>query len=279
LDEAWKKRWVVLRGDRLSFYKDQTEYKIHRQILLSELNAVAKLRDAKRPYVFGLFSAARNFYFQGESEADAQEWVDLIRNAAVVDGDNELSLSDVIRKGLMAPNVDTTEIPDRGGWCSSPEPSNQAGARKISALASGTHSPQTLEYSGIDLGSCSSMSEGFGGRYSQLSLAAMDPPTSSGTNAPIKEEAPAPEPGVQRNGSGFSADDDSRLIYHGYLYCLKSKGGMKKWKKYWIVLRSKNLAFYKDDNVSIIGMGSPQGIANERTGIPCHTPSAARHDC
>src|SRR5690606_527830 len=128
--------------------------------------------------------------------------------------------------------VDTTEIPDRGGWCSSPEPSNQAGARKISALASGTHSPQTLEYSGIDIGSCSSMSEGFGGRYSQLSLAAMDPPTSSGTNAPIKEEAPAPEPGVQRNGSGFSADDDSRLIYHGYLYCLKSKGGMKKWKKY-----------------------------------------------
>lgn len=235
----------------MSFYKDQTEYKIHRQILLSDLNAVAKLRDAKRPFVFGLFSAARNFYFQGENEADAQEWVDLIRNAAVVDGDNELSLSDVIRKGLTAPNVESSEIPDPRGWCSSPEPPCDTGARKISALASGTLSSQTLEYSGVDIGSCSSMSEGIGGRYSQLSLAAMDPPTSSGTNAPIKEEPSAPEPGVKRNGSGFSADDDSKLIYHGYLYCLKSKGGMKKWKKYWIVLRPKNLAFYKDDNVSL----------------------------
>src|SRR5690606_1634699 len=83
---------------------------------------------------------------------------------------------------------------------------------------------------------------------SQLSLSPandqhLNPP------APIMEEPTAPAQGVTRNLSGFSADDDSKTIWHGYLYLLKSKGGMKQWKKMWIVLRSKNLVFYKDNEV------------------------------
>lgn len=41
--------------------------------------------------------------------------------------------------------------------------------------------------------------------------------------------------------------DDERVIWHGYLDCLKSQSAVRQWKKYWLVLRSKNLGFYKSD--------------------------------
>ena len=45
---------------------------------------------------------------------------------------------------------------------------------------------------------------------------------------------------------------EERVIWHGYLLYLKSKGGVRQWKRTWVVLRPKNLAFYKNDEVSII---------------------------
>jgi hypothetical protein len=33
----------------------------------------------------------------------------------------------------------------------------------------------------------------------------------------------------------------------GWLYVLKSKGGVRQWKKVWVVLRLKGLAFYKTE--------------------------------
>jgi len=47
--------------------------------------------------------------------------------------------------------------------------------------------------------------------------------------------------------SGFDISQaEERVIWQGYLYCLKSKHGVRQWKKLWAVLRPKNLAFYKD---------------------------------
>lgn len=125
---------------------------------------------------------------------------------------------------------------------SSPEFGTNPGAVKIRAMGGGGISSQTLDYSGAEVGSFSSMSDG--ARISQLSLGgAID----SGA------ETEPPHPGVDRNMSGFSshdAMDDSRVVWHGYLYCLKSKGGVKQWKKYWVVLRTANLAFYKTEEVT-----------------------------
>lgn len=42
--------------------------------------------------------------------------------------------------------------------------------------------------------------------------------------------------------------DQERVIFHGYLQCLKSKKGVRQWKKLWTVLRIQNLCFYKDEN-------------------------------
>lgn len=41
--------------------------------------------------------------------------------------------------------------------------------------------------------------------------------------------------------------DEERVIWHGYLECLKSQSAVRQWKKYWLVLRAKNLGFYKSD--------------------------------
>ncbi|KAL0635512.1 hypothetical protein Q9L58_005560 [Maublancomyces gigas] len=237
----WKRRWFVLRGDRLSSYKDQKEYKIHRQIYLNELTAVAVLKDAKRTNVFGLFSPSKNYHFRGESAKDTTDWVDCIRSTAViVDGEEEFIGSPTNAQDFTNPLTSPTAYnPDMRLGSSSPEFGPNPGAVKIRTMGGGGISSQTLDYSGAEVGSFSSMSDG--ARISQLSLGgAID----SGA------ETEPPHPGVNRNMSGFSshdAMDDSRVVWHGYLYCLKSKGGVKQWKKYWVVLRTANLTFYKTE--------------------------------
>jgi hypothetical protein len=37
------------------------------------------------------------------------------------------------------------------------------------------------------------------------------------------------------------------VVWQGYLLYLRSKGGVRQWKDLWAVLRTKNLALYKDD--------------------------------
>lgn len=153
---------------------------------------------------------------------------------------------------------------------SSPEFGTNPGAVKIRGMGGGGISTQTLDYSGAEVGSFSSMSDG--ARISQLSLGgAID----SGA------ETEPPHPGVNRNMSGFSshdAMDDSRVVWHGYLYCLKSKGGVKQWKKYWVVLRTANLTFYKTEEVpSPPRHAELDQILNIQTGIPSHQDSVTRH--
>ncbi|KAK5138999.1 hypothetical protein LTR32_007635, partial [Rachicladosporium monterosium] len=42
-------------------------------------------------------------------------------------------------------------------------------------------------------------------------------------------------------------DDPERVLYHGYIHLLKSKSGVRQWKKLWMVLRSRALALYKTE--------------------------------
>jgi hypothetical protein len=41
--------------------------------------------------------------------------------------------------------------------------------------------------------------------------------------------------------------EDERVVYHGWLYVLKSKRGVRQWKKLWVVLRPKTLGLYKNE--------------------------------
>jgi len=37
------------------------------------------------------------------------------------------------------------------------------------------------------------------------------------------------------------------VLYNGYLYFLKQRGGVRQWKSVWAVLRAKSLALYKNE--------------------------------
>ena len=58
-------------------------------------------------------------------------------------------------------------------------------------------------------------------------------------------------PNVDRNISQVSVDvnqDPERVIRHGWLLCLRSKGRVKSWKNLWVVLRPKSISFYNSED-------------------------------
>lgn len=42
--------------------------------------------------------------------------------------------------------------------------------------------------------------------------------------------------------------EEERVVYHGWIYLLKSKSGVRQWKKVWLVIRPKGLALYKNED-------------------------------
>jgi len=218
--KSWKRRWFVLRVDRLSCYKDQKEYQIHRQIYLADVTAVAILRDAKRPNVFGVFCQDKNFHFRASSEREADNWVEKIRGAAAVDVTEEEMMLSPTSPPVTSPfpHSDDARLGTSYSEAPASPPSHHGGHGRVSV--------QTLDYSGPDVGSVSSLDDM--ARISQLSLSHHDPAVVSGSeNQEPRRSGELPR--VQRNPSGHSSIDQlPRVIWHGYLHCLKSKGGVKQ---------------------------------------------------
>lgn len=114
-------------------------------------------------------------------------------------------------------------------------------------------------YSSNELGSFSDFSDSAHVRFSSQPLSSLPIPnlrvgsTTNVSATPVSGSlSKRPEPG--RNSSQATAvtvtdQFDDRVIWQGYLLCLKSKGGVRQWKKLWVVLRTKNLAFYKNEEV------------------------------
>ncbi|KAL1797708.1 hypothetical protein ACET3X_004314 [Alternaria dauci] len=233
--KQWKPVYIVLRPNCLSIYKDKHETKLRHQINLSEITAVARQRDSKKKmdHVFGIFSPARNYHLGASTDKDAQDWVHLIRTEARI-GEHEAEMTVMsptatkktfagfgraTRQNLVSSSSEAEPRPS-----SSISPENMHSARRPS---------QALNYSGAERGSISDFDF-------------------SDTNQASGNSLPPTTPRQQRNASQQSnigaTPDDERVVYHGWLYVLKSKGGVRQWKKIWAVLRPKCLAFYKNDD-------------------------------
>jgi hypothetical protein len=262
--QTWKRIYLVLRPNLLSIYRDHHETKLRHKIHLSELTAVAFLKDPKqkRQNVFGLFSPSRNYHLEAKSKQDAEEWVELIRQEARIEeeeeemflaspGGNATGTYTGFERAMEKQREAKTLHDDRLGT-SSPEPSDPL-PRRISKVGTGPLGPQrrvshTFEYSGNEMASHSDMSEGETQREIGASTISIPIPEETstddaiGTNRPIK---------ITRNASqmsGFNTEQDpERVIWQGYLMYLKSSKGVKQWKGLWAVLRSRNFALYKDD--------------------------------
>ena len=260
----------------LSVYKNQSEAKLLKQLYLNDITAVATLKDPKgrRNHMFGVFSPSRNFHFQATSDAGAKAWVELLRREARLDEEEESttfgsaqpdapahqSLDQYILSG------DEGELLYDRGVSSSPEPmeipSSYTTTRdgvKIPAYRQGSQDQSNLEYSGPEQGSFSDFSDAGPSRTRPVTQVRSREPSipqintiAATANSAVEAQ---PRPSMGRNVSGNSAlpagaasEDTERVIYHGWLLVLKSKGGVRQWKRLWTVLRPKNVTLYKSED-------------------------------
>ena len=266
--------YLVLRPNLLSVYKSSSEEQLHKQLNLSDVTAVTILKDPKgrRQNIFGVFLPSRNYHLQAKNDKDAHSWVELLKHEARIDEEEQEILLGRPVANRSRPNhsnsqiVDSARSDDENLGSSSPEPFNfpmhhTVTRDGVSIPGIRRASVHDFDYSGDDYGPSSDLSDAV-------------PPQTSNTTAfgsLLQQEAPgkpnadaAPMPrdsndlrrqDTVQNGSQQSIvqmeQDEERVIWHGYLLYLRSKGGVKQWRRHWIVLRPKNLAFYKSKDVSI----------------------------
>ncbi|RDA93329.1 hypothetical protein CP533_0345 [Ophiocordyceps camponoti-saundersi (nom. inval.)] len=252
--KKWKTVYVVLRPNALSMYKNEKETKLRRQVYLSDLTAVAFLKDPKhkRENVFGLFSPSRNFHFQAPTPADAREWVDLIRkDARIEEEETELILASPPARSMSPAGRGRDVV-----LSSSPEmyvPIATAGRRESSFVDwSGLSGNEMLSHSDF------SDNEGQQPRGGSLESLAVRLPHGEGvfvSSAPANRSASQlsilndKNKNSNRNHSSSKVDQVlDRVVWQGWLWIMRSKGGVRQWKDMWAVLRPRNLILYKDES-------------------------------
>ncbi|KAB8343179.1 hypothetical protein FH972_022769 [Carpinus fangiana] len=263
MTKSWKPVHLVLRQNVLSVYKDEHETQLRHQISLSDINAIAMRRDRNRKGdhegVFGLYMPYRTFHFEAATKSEAEDWVTLIRREAHIDEDGEhiaVQGTSKTDRDPVAPQrvgrspLSTVRTSSDRGSSSSPDPAYRArpavrpGGSQPIPIRQGS---ATYDYSGGEHGSYSDFSDapGFGSARDFSPMSARRPESALGATSPYEHK------GVAQGGSSTSgfdvSKDEARTILHGYLLCLKTRSGMRQWKKYWVVLRPKHLALYKNE--------------------------------
>lgn len=244
-----------MRPNTLSIYKSDKEDKLKRKIYLSELTAVTLLKDPKhkRQNVFGLFSPAKNFHFQAPSMKDAQEWVELIRQDARIEEEEEemFLASPVVRRqsylGFTALERESNRtLPEQDRLASSsPEPQ---GIPVPIFPTTQIRRPSHLDSSGLsgnELASHSDLSDTEVHRRPGVSFENL--PHSPPNSFPQARSGFGLRNASQTSGINVEHDPD-RVIWQGWLWFLRSKGGVRQWKNSWAVLRPRNLILYKDES-------------------------------
>lgn len=251
----------MLRPHSLSIYRNQKEDKLRHKIELSDLTAVTLLKDPKhkRNHIFGLFSPSRNFHLEADSRKDAQEWVNLIRKEARIEEEEEemLLASPVgnstfthgLESAIRKQNEQSRLREERVG-ASSPEycePTSQARKNEALGIAVPRHPSCTVDYSGNEIASYSDWSDTEVSRAKGPSSFSAPEEESYAVKSPFLS-APCGARNLSQM-SGFHIEQDlERVVWQGYLLCLKSKGGVRQWKDWWVVVRPKNITFYKNDS-------------------------------
>ncbi|PHH61043.1 hypothetical protein CDD81_811 [Ophiocordyceps australis] len=258
--KKWKSVYMVLRPNALFMYKNEKETKLRHQIHLSDLTAVAFLKDPKhkREHVFGLFSPSKNFHFQAPTAKEAEEWVDKIRREARIDEEEE----EMFLAGKVSCNATASgrrmSLRRDGQILLSSSPETPGTPMPIFASLGQRDScfGDSSGMSGNELPSHSDASDNEGQRLSSalaesLAFKGASKAGSSRTREPAMH---APAPGSRYSGQGnlrnvpSTENDPDRVIWQGWLWMLRSKGGVRQWKDMWGVLRPRNLILYKDES-------------------------------
>ncbi|EAW13079.1 PH domain-containing protein [Aspergillus clavatus NRRL 1] len=243
---SWKPAYLVLRPNLLSVYKDEEATRLRASITLSEVTAVAPVRSPRssRQYVFGIFSPSKNYRFQASSEKDADDWIQRIRAETRMDEEEEAFLALSQKRNIPATKAqhidDTTDHSDFDYPVRASSPELGRG------LSPGRYSNRfgsLQDHSGNEITSYSEWSDG-PSSSTNVHLKAR----SSIPNLTTPQAPPLPRDNSRHHDLGILRDPE-RVIYNGYLQCLRIKGAVRQWKRLWVVLRPKSLGFYKDDQV------------------------------
>ena len=254
---SWKPAFLVLRPNLLSIYETEDETGLRGNTTLSEVTAVLPVKKQNTDNVFGVFTPSKNYHFQGTSARDTADWIERIKAEALVHANEELFLASPQRDAGRQENqayettdLSTDEDTERP---TSPEvapcaPFERPGSRSR-ALTAPKRQSNLHEHAGNEmLTSYSDFSDAPPVGSLPTSLASSLPKTSN-LSPPTADRSLRPD--LARNASQLSgfdiSHDPERVIRHGWLHCLKTKGGVKQWKTLWAVLRPKNLSFYKNE--------------------------------
>ena len=211
---------------------------------------VARQRDpkGKAQYVFGLFSPSKNYHLAGKDDGDAQDWVESIRREARMDEDEK----DIQFGSEEQPNSQYIGFSRAVNHATQTAPSDTAGLSSSDAeLASMSPVPKTrarkpstvLEYSGAENASASDFSDP-GPHVRRVSV------LSNPGHGPSAGLVPAETKNLEEEEARASVAElqaAARIICQGWILLLKSRSGVKAWRKTWMVLRARSLAMYKNE--------------------------------
>ncbi|KAL3464192.1 hypothetical protein BJX64DRAFT_255144 [Aspergillus heterothallicus] len=244
----WKPAYLVLRPNLLSVYKDEEATRLRASISLFDVTAVAPIKShrSSRQNVFAIFTGSKNYRFQALSDKDMGDWIERIRVESRINEDEEALFALSKKRESSLPNKQRyyettdhsdTEYPERA---SSPE-----FGRELPCTLRSRRLMAPQDFSGNDVTSYSEWSDGPG---SNASVHSRSRPSFQdlSSSAPTGQSSTLPREGGKTHELPILRDPE-RVICNGYLQCLKVKGGVRHWKRLWVVLRAKSLAFYKNE--------------------------------
>ncbi len=261
---SWKPAYLVLRPNLLSIYKNQDETDLRGSIALSDITAVARVRKSHHENVFGVFSPSKNHHFSGMSERDTADWVSKIRLEARAD-ELDLETFDPPAPQFSKPQKDSSQTYESTDLSAedSPDPPGSPEALPWTirakdhairpAVSQPRNSSNLQDYSANEKynTSQSDVSDFHTGSLPKTTglLSSVLPTITANPLSPIPSSQQLRPPLSTRNTSQLSitqiSDDPERVIRHGHLLVLHTRGGVPRWKSQWCVLRPKSLSFYK----------------------------------
>lgn len=236
---SWKPAYLVLRPNLLSVYKDEEATRLRLSINLSDVTAIAAVRHpgSTREHVFGIFTPSKNYRFQALSQKDVEDWIARIRAETPVDETEEAFLALTRnRESRAAPKLpmdDTTGHSDVDALGST----NASDFRRPFSPGPRKNFLYVRDCSANDATSFSEWSDGPASSTRPHSAASF-----RNLSTPVKGERQLPS-----SSTASVLRDPERVVCQGYLQCLRLKGGVRQWKRLWVVVRPKSLSFYKDE--------------------------------
>jgi hypothetical protein len=207
--------------------------------MLEKIHSCAYVETKKRPFVFALITKERTWYYQAETHAEMESWIQTIRN--------QLKL--VEERSDPHPHEIHLQQP----------PTLQAGSSRMTSdpisIQTGTPARQSFEmatsptdYPSLPTSPYSSQPSSFvTGRLRNVSMPSESRPSpltqTWNPNAESDSDEEPPLSAVLQKTPG-----DNFVHCQGFLYKLRTIGGIKTWKRHWYVLRNGKFISYKDQS-------------------------------